>query len=222
MIKHVIWASMIDYPKHTSSVLFTGDCNFNCSYCYNKTLKNQPNKDFDKDILPKLIERKDFIDHVIISGGEPTIDSKFNYMIDELYGNGFVIGIHTNGSNPEKIKEKLDKISFFGVDIKTSKEKYNSITGINFDTSKLEQTVELLTNSGKDCEFRTTLFPKDVEKQDVLKIAKWLKSKGVKSYHLQQYYPVNGAEEVTPYTEKEINELRDECNSIIPTILKTK
>lgn len=113
MIKHVIWASMIDYPKHTSSVLFTGDCNFNCSYCYNKTLKNQPNKDFDKDILPKLIERKDFIDHVIISGGEPTIDPNFNYMIDKLYENDFVIGIHTNGSNPGKIKEKLDKISFF-------------------------------------------------------------------------------------------------------------
>ena len=42
MIKHVIWASMIDYPGNTSAVLFTGACNFNCDYCYNKTLKGAP------------------------------------------------------------------------------------------------------------------------------------------------------------------------------------
>lgn len=222
MIKHVIWASMIDYPGHTSAVLFTGKCNFDCSYCYNRTLEKQSNKDFDKEILPKLLQRKDFIDHVIISGGEPTIDPDFNYMIDTLYDNGFIIGIHTNGSNPDKIQQNINKIDFFGLDIKTTKEKYNSITGINFDTTKLAKTVEILIANRKNCEFRTTLFPKYVEKEDVCKIAEWLKSKGIKEYYLQQFYSINGAEEVTSYSQNKIEEIRNECNKILPTILKTK
>lgn len=222
MIKQVIWASMIDYPGHTSAVIFTGECNFCCSYCYNKTLKNQTDKDFDIKILPKLLERKDFIDHVIISGGEPTIDPQFEHMVDRLKENGFTIGVHTNGSNPDIIKRNIDKISFFGVDIKTSNEKYNAITNISFDTSKLEETVRVILESGKDYEFRTTLFPKEVNADDVIKIAKWLKSQNVDKYYLQQFYAVNGAEEVKPYTQEEIKKIAKESNKIIPTILKTK
>lgn len=222
MIKHVIWASMIDYPGHTSAVIFTGGCNFNCAYCYNKTLKNQPDKDFDNKILPKLLERKDFVDHVIISGGEPTTDPQFEYMVDVLKKNGFTIGVHTNGSNPDIIARNIDKISFFGVDIKTSKEKYNSITKISFDTSKLEETVRTILKSGNNYEFRTTLFPKEVNAEDVTKIAKWLKSQNVEKYYLQQFYPVNGAEEVKQYTQAKIENITKECNKIMPTILKTK
>jgi len=222
MIKHVIWSSMIDYPGHTSAVLFTGTCNFNCSYCYNRTLRDEQDKSFDELILPKLIQRKDFVKHVIVSGGEPTIDEDFNHIINTLHKEGFTIGIHTNGSNPEKVKEYIDKISYFGVDVKSSKEKYNDITGVNADFDKIEKTIDLIIKKNKAYEFRTTLFPKHVEKEDALNIAKWLKDKGVKRYHLQQFYVVNSAEDIKPYSLKEINNITEECNKIITTVLKTK
>lgn len=222
MIRHVIWASMIDYPGHISTVLFTGKCNFDCSYCYNKTLAKQKTIDFNKEILPKLLERKDFVNHVVISGGEPTVEPEFNNIVDTLYKNGFTIGIHTNGSHPEIIQKNIDKINFYGVDIKTSKEKYNNITGINFDITNLKETVEMLIENNKNYEFRTTLFPKYVENEDVLQIAEWLNIIGAKKYYLQQFYSINGAEEVDPYTFDKIQEIRDECNKIIPTVLKTK
>lgn len=222
MIKHVIWSSMIDYPGKTCAVLFTGACNFKCGFCYNKTLNNQDDMNFEESILPKLLSRKDFVDHVIISGGEPTIDPDFDKIINLLYHNGFTIGIHTNGSNPDIVERNIDKISYFGVDIKTSKVKYNNIVGITFDTKKLEETIKLILENNKDYEFRTTLFPKEVDVEDVIKIAKWLKENNVKHYHLQQYYPVNGAEVVKQYSLEEITLMQQECNKILPTILKTK
>lgn len=222
MIRHVIWSSMIDYPENTSAVLFTGGCNFNCSYCYNRTLQNEKTKDFEKQILPKLLARKDFVNHVIISGGEPTIDPDFDYIINTLYENGFVIGIHTNGSHPEKIKEHLSQIEYFGVDIKTSTNKYNDIAGVNVDLNKIEETVDLIIQNKKAYEFRTTLFPKHVTKEDVIEISKWLKGKGAQAYHLQQFYVVNTAEDVKTYSLNEINNITKECNNIIKTILKTK
>lgn len=155
-------------------------------------------------------------------GGEPTCDENFEYMVNTLYANGFIIGIHTNGSNPHILQKVFDKISFFGVDIKTSKCKYNESTGIVVDTSKIEQTIDMILKSGKDYEFRTTLFPKHVSKEDTLEIASWLKSKGVKSYHLQQYYPVGSAEMVDKYSQEMLQQVQKSCNEIIPTILKTK
>lgn len=222
MIKHVIWASMIDYPEHTCTVLFTGNCNFKCAYCYNKSLALAQDLNFEKNILPILIERKDFIDHVIISGGEPTVDSSFDYIMDTLYENGFKIGLHTNGTNPEKLKQHLNKIDYIGMDIKSSFSKYNSVAGVNVDIEKIKESINLILDNNLHYEFRTTLFPKEVDKNDVLEIATILKELGAKKYHLQQFYPVNGAENIPSYSLETITNLRDECNKIIPTILKTK
>ena len=222
MIKHVIWASMIDYPGQTATVLFTGACNFNCDYCYNKTLKHAEDKVFDKIILPKLLERQDFVNHVILSGGEPTIDKEFEHILDTLNKYGFVVGVHTNGSNPDKIINNIDKINYLGIDIKTSFNKYDIVAGTKTNVDNVKKTIEFAVSSGKNYEFRTTLFPRDVNEQDVISIANYLKGIGAKKYHLQQFYPVNGAEDIPSYPETIIREFTIKCNEIIPTVLKTK
>ena len=222
MIKHVIWASMIDYPGQTATVLFTGACNFNCDYCYNKTLKQAEDKIFDKVILPKLLERQDFVNHVILSGGEPTVDKDFEHILDALNKHGFIVGIHTNGSNPDKIINNIDKIDYLGIDIKSSFAKYDIVAGTKVNVDNVKKTIEFVASSGKNYEFRTTLFPRDVNEQDVISIATYLKEIGANRYHLQQFYPVNGAENVPSYSEDTIKEFTRKCNEIIPTVLKTK
>lgn len=222
MIKNVIWASMIDYPGKTSSVLFVGKCNFNCSYCYNRTLLKEKDIYFDRQILPKLIERKDFVSHVIISGGEPTIDEEFENILEKLYENGFLIGVHTNGSNPEMIKKHINKIDFLGIDIKSSPEKYNDIAGTLVDFDKIIETVKIAVDKNKNIEIRTTLFPKYVDTEDCFKIAQKLKELGIKEYQLQQFYSVNGAEQIESYSSEKLLEIQKSCNKILPTTLKTK
>lgn len=224
MITQVLWASMVDFPGHTCAVLFVDKCNFNCAYCYNKNLKNKKALDFDKQILPKLKERQDFVNHVIISGGEPTQDIQFEYILDKLNEAGFIVGIHTNGYNPEIIKKNIDKISFLGIDIKTSKNKYCMASGITDETviDKVKETIEFVVKSNKQYEFRTTLFPEHVDMEDVKSIALYLKNIGANAYNLQQFYPVNGAKECTPYTYSKLLEIQSACNNILPTKLKSK
>lgn len=222
MIKHVIWASMIDYPGNTCTVLFTGNCNFKCAYCYNKSLCNEKDMDFDNKILPVLLERKDFVDHIIISGGEPTVDPSFDYIMDKLYENGFKIGLHTNGTHPDKLKQHINKIDYIGMDIKSSFGKYNNVAGVDVNIEKIKESIELILNSNIKYEFRTTLFPKDVTKDDVIEIANNLKMLGAAKYHLQQFYPVNTAENIPSYSLETIQDFTYACNKILPTVLKTK
>jgi hypothetical protein len=145
-------------------------------------------------------------------------------LVDKLNEAGFIVGIHTNGYNPEIIKKNIDKISFLGIDIKTSKNKYCMASGITDETviDKVKETIEFVVKSNKQYEFRTTLFPEHVDMEDVKSIALYLKNIGANAYNLQQFYPVNGAKECTPYTYSKLLEIQNACNNILPTKLKSK
>lgn len=218
MIKSVIWSSMIDYPDNICTTLFTGVCNFDCEFCYNRGLLKEKELDFEKEILPKLLERKDFIDHVIISGGECTFHKDFEKYINILHENGFVIGIHTNGYAPEILEKVMDKIDYIGMDIKNDFDNYDEITQIKVDVEKIKKSADLVLNSGKNYEFRTTVYPKYVNTENVLEIAKYLKEIGAKKYVLQKYFDHDKS--VIPYSNEKMNEMCEECNEIIPTILR--
>lgn len=125
MIKEIVYSSMIDYPDKICSVIFLGGCNFNCSYCHNKNLIELSDIPIEK-ILYKLLSRKAFVDHIVISGGEPTIhDSKLTELVNILKRNGFKIGLHTNGSNLNWLQQNIKKLDFIGLDIKTSLDRYS-------------------------------------------------------------------------------------------------
>ncbi len=218
MIKSVIWSSMIDYPENICTTLFTGVCNFDCEFCYNKGLLKEKELDFENTILPKLLDRKDFIDHVIISGGECTVHEDFEKYVDILYDNGFKIGIHTNGYTPEVLERVIDKIDYVGMDIKNDFEHYDDITKRKIDVEKIKKSIDILLKSGKEYEFRTTVYPKYLDTENVLEIAKYLKDVGAKKYVLQKYFDHDKS--VIPYSNEKMNEMKDECNKILPTIMR--
>ena len=218
MIKSVIWSSMIDYPDNICTTLFTGVCNFDCEFCYNRGLLKEKELNLDKDILPKLLDRKDFINHIIISGGECTVHPDFERIINTLYDNGFVIGIHTNGYIPEILERNINKIDFVGMDIKNDFENYNEITQRKIDIDKIKESVRIILNSGKKYEFRTTVYPKYLGKENVVKIAEYLKSVGAKNYVLQNYFDYNKT--VIPYSAEMMKEMQVACEKYIPTTLR--
>ncbi len=218
MIKSVIWSSMIDYPDNVCTTMFTGVCNFDCEFCYNRGLLKEKEMDFENEIMPKLLNRKDFINHVIISGGECTIHKDFEKIINKLYENGFKIGIHTNGYAPEILEKVINKIDYIGMDIKNDFENYDKITQKKVDISKIKQSVELIINSGIKYEFRTTVYPKYVNTENVLKIAQYLKGIGSKKYVIQNYFDYNKT--VVPYSVEKIREMQAECNKYIPTTVR--
>ena len=87
--------SLIDYPGKVSAVIFTQGCNFRCPYCHNTELvdfkeKMTPIPVFN--IMNFLTERKDLLDGVVISGGEPTIQRDLVAFISSSSG-GFISNI---------------------------------------------------------------------------------------------------------------------------------
>ena len=219
MLKSVIWASMLDYPGKVCTSLFFEGCNFACEYCQNKDISKAKTIDFKQEVLPKLLERKDFINHVILSGGECTISSQIQDVVDILYKNGFKIGIHTNGYTPEFLEKNKEKISYIGMDIKTSFNKYSLVAERKIDISKIQQSIDFIINNMEEYEFRTTVFPKMVDENDCILIAKYLGEKNAKKYVIQQYKRVDGVN-VIPFAPEKLQEIKQECNRYVKTSLR--
>lgn len=218
MIKSIIWSSMIDYPDNVCTTMFTGVCNFDCEFCYNRGLLKEKELDFEKEILPKLLERKDFINHIIISGGECTFHKDFEKIVNILHENGFIIGIHTNGYAPEILEKVIGKIDYIGMDIKNDFNNYNKITRTNVDIEKIKRSVNLILDKKIKYEFRTTVYPKYVNAENVIEIAKYLKDVGAKRYVLQNYFDHNKT--VIPYSSEKLREIQQKCNEYLPTSVR--
>jgi len=158
MIRGVIPSSLLDWPGALSSVIFLGGCNWLCEYCHNRDLPSIDRISFD-DAMLQIAPVKDMIDHIIISGGEPTLWKEYlEEMIVELRVRGYKVGLHTNGSNPQFMKSILPILDFVGMDIKGGEEIYSEwIHGA--DIKDIETSVRILQLAEIDYEFRTTIFP---------------------------------------------------------------
>lgn len=109
---HVIKNSLIDYPGKTSAVIGLPGCNLRCPYCQNPELA-LAEPDFRMNewhgFKNLLVERKGFIDGVVISGGEPTIHKGLDTMCEVIKSLGYSIKIDTNGTRPDVLKDLIDK-----------------------------------------------------------------------------------------------------------------
>lgn len=189
-IKGFTGTSLLDYPKNVCSILFLGGCNFRCPFCHNAGLvtggKEYPTIEVT-DIIQKLEERKDFIDGVVVSGGEPTIHKDLPELILKIKDLGLKVKLDTNGSNPDIIETLLDNnaIDFIAMDIKTSFEKYSKAAGVNIDIKKISRSINLIKSSNIDYEFRSTIVPVLVNEEDIIKMGGFLE--GANIFYLQQF-----------------------------------
>lgn len=192
MIKGFQKLSLIEYPGKIAAIVFVGKCDFKCHFCYNIDLVKNYDKLPDipeKEITDFLATRKGLLDGIAITGGEPTIHKELPEFINKVKDLGFLVMLETNGSNPSMIKELIDKklVDYIAMDIKAPLEKYDEVTGVKVNKKNIQESVEIIRNSGIDYEFRTTVIPKHFKEEDAVAIGKWLK--GSKRYILQQFRP---------------------------------
>ncbi len=220
MIKGWQKLSLIDYDVYVASVLFLGGCNFRCDYCHNPdfvlNFDSIPDIEFIKT-LEYLKKRKKWIDGVCITGGEPTIHKELIELVSKLKQLSFKVKIDTNGSNPEMIEHLIKNklVDYIAMDIKNSLDKYDKIVCVTVDKEKIKKTIEILKNSEIDYEFRTTVIPTFVTKEDIINIAKLLK--GSKKFVIQNFDPTkplinNELRKLKQYTKQELNEMVETIN----------
>jgi len=209
--------TLVDYPNKIAATVFLTGCNFKCGFCHNPELvdidkmKNQP--EISENVFFEFLEsKKGLIDGICIIGGEPTIQNGLDDFIRKIKDSEFLIKLDTNGSNPEILNKLISEnlLDFIAMDIKTSLNKYEKAINTKINLENIKKSVEIIKNSGIDYEFRTTVVPGVVEREDIEKIGEWLK--GVKKFVLQQFRNQKVLnkefEKIQPYSDETLKEFK--------------
>lgn len=183
--------SLLDYPDRISAIVWTSGCNFRCPFCYNRKLATGVAELFPQDeILSFLSKRKELLEGVVISGGEPLLQDDLVDFIKRVKNLRLRVKIDTNGAFPEKLDELLEQqlVDYVAMDVKAPKKKYHTLSGIDVNLSKIEASINLIKNKAQAYEFKTTFVPDFLTTEDIVEIAEWLK--GAEVYFLQQFKPM--------------------------------
>lgn len=158
--------SLIDYPGRPCSIIFTQGCIFACSYCHNPDLipmRAQNPSWNEKVILEHLEKRKNMIDAVCITGGEPTIQSDLIDFLKKIRKLEIAIKVDTNGIMPLVVKRCIDErlVDYIAMDIKAPWQRYGVVIGVELPQAqeRCSESFALIQNSDIDHEFRTTICP---------------------------------------------------------------
>lgn len=182
--------TLIDYPEHLASIVFTQGCPFRCIYCHNPELITAKGDDeLNRDsIIARIAKDAGMLDGVVVTGGEPTVHPDLPEFLLKIKALGLKVKLDTNGVNPQLIEQCIQKdaVDFFAMDIKHRWEKYNDIIGSSPDIAieNCKKTFDLIRQSGVEYEFRTTIYSALHTEDDVFAIAEYLEGTG--NYTLQQ------------------------------------
>ena len=155
--------TLVNYPGQVACIIFTRGCNFRCSYCQNGTLlTNNQDKGIisEQTILEYLDKRKNVLDGICISGGEPLLQKDIYIFIQKIKERGLKVKLDTNGSNPKLLQKLIDDqlLDYVAMDIKNISAKYNKTINIKkFEFSLIKESINILKNSNIEHEFRTTI-----------------------------------------------------------------
>lgn len=183
--------TLLDYPGKMAATIFTGGCNFRCPFCHNRSLVflNENQGEINEETLFEYLEqRKNMLDGICITGGEPLLHNGIEDLIRRIRDIGLAVKLDTNGSRFDMLKNLVEKglLDYVAVDIKNTLDKYAETIGLEtYDTSEIEKTVAYLLEDHVDYEFRTTVVKEFHEDTDFKKLGEWIK--GAKRYYLQNF-----------------------------------
>jgi len=187
-IKGLQKQTVLDYPGKLACTVFTFGCNFRCGFCHNPELVIDDGRPEIKqeEFLEFLKNRKEFLDGVCITGGEPTLNKELPEFIAKIKELGFLVKLDTNGTNPEMLKELIDKklVDYVAMDIKAPLEFYEKITNSKVNKGNIKKSIDLIRKM-KDYEFRITVVPGLFNEEYAKMIGEWLK--GSKRFYIQQF-----------------------------------
>ncbi len=199
----------IDDFGFVGSILFTGGCNFRCSYCHNPSfvIPSKVNYLDLEEVVSYLNKRKGLIESIIICGGEPTIHPSLIDWIKYIKSLGYRVKLDTNATNTEMFRKIIDEklVDYVAIDYKAPKDKYGEIIKVNFDSNIVYENLRYLASGGVDYEIRSTIHPDLHSKEDIFKMIQELKEIGIKNYYLQVF-------KMPPETVGEVRDVKFDSN----------
>lgn len=196
--------SLIDWDGRMVAVVFTQGCNFRCGYCHNPSLVLPDLMEKEKgvpeaEVLAFLKSRAGWLDGVVVSGGEPTIQPDLKTFLQKIKNLGLAIKLDTNGTNPDVLIDLIDSqlVDFVAMDVKTvpTIERYSMVTPLSEKLmERVRHSLGVLEQGRVDYQLRTTIIPlihtpSDIESLERLAIRN-------KNYRFQEFREGNTIEEV--------------------------
>jgi pyruvate formate lyase activating enzyme len=183
--------SMIDYPGKVACVLFMSGCNFNCPYCHNPGLAKgscDAPAGLTQNVLDDFLTRRQgLLDGVVISGGEPTLQTDIVGVCEKVKKMGYPVKLDTNGSRPAVVAKLVaeDLVDYIAMDIKTDPFNYAPLVQKKDASAEILKSIDIIMSSGLDYEFRTTCVKPLIDADIIKSIVKHISH--AKRFALQQF-----------------------------------
>ncbi len=215
-VKKVVERNIKEWEGKGASILFLGGCNFRCPYCNQRDLVLQSSSLPDipyEEIREFLIGNRKWIEVVVISGGEPTLNLSLMPLLQDLKRMGFLTKLLTNGTNDILIRKilSLKLVDLISIDIKAplNEAKYKEVTKTNFDLRNLKNLLLFLKNSSFNYEITVTPHPLTMSEEDFEEIIDNIGN--VKRFLIRKIEKDNFLDDkiknVKPYSDEFINML---------------
>lgn len=205
--------STIDWYGKVAIVIFFRKCPLRCPFCQNYKLLEDDDFVDIQEIESEIEKAKDFVNAVVFSGGEPTMQfEQIKSLADFAKRYELLVGIETNGCYPERLRELIKQhlVDKIFLDVKaplSDPELYSKVIGE--DGAKAIPLVKKSLEICKDfLEVRTTVFKGLIfEKEHIKAIAEEIPDV---TYVIQQGRPEKGPnEELKQYGVPSRDELVD-------------
>lgn len=207
--------SLNSYPGKIAATIYTGGCNFRCPSCNKKDLVFMNSDEYEvsiRDVLSYLNDRKNVLEGICLTGGEPLIHEGIIDFLRALKKTGLSIRLNTNGSNFNKLKEIIDEglVDYVSLSFMNSKYLYPKSVGIiNYKFDELEKTINYLKEGYVDYEFVMTLVRQYHSQTDFNRIGNLLK--GINKLILKNYKSNEGSIEpgLSGLEDEELLKIKD-------------
>lgn len=182
--------TLLDFPQKLACIVFTQGCNYNCAFCQNSGLIKCQKENLieHEEVFNYLKKRKNVIEGVVISGGEPTIQPRLIDFIRKIKKLGLAVKLDTNGSNPQIIQKLLNEnlIDYIAMDVKNIFDEYDPIVNLKkVNIANIKKSIEIIKKSQIDHEFRTTIMKNYHNLEKITRICEYLGKD--QKYYLQNF-----------------------------------
>lgn len=173
-------ASLTAWEGRISAVVYLQGCNFDCPACPRRHLV--PLRDgldelpYER-VLEAIHRRRRWLDAIVIGGGEPTLHGGLGGFLALLREFGLPLRLRTNGSEPGRLRDLLDRGDLRGVELTLRgplDPTYSVAAGAKVRLAAIYESIELLLHDPGLHEFRVPWLTHVVESEQVAAVVRML------------------------------------------------
>ena len=193
-----------------------------CPFCHNTGLVLRPQLLRDVPfghIFGRLEKFRKWVDRVVITGGEPTLQKGLPDAIRALKDRGLKIKLDTNGSRPEVIRGLVAEgmIDYIAMDVKGPLESYDRWCGVSVDKRAIRESIDFILEGHVEYEFRMTLVPFLHKEHDVYRVAEEIMP--ARRFFIQDFVPRDTLNPkyagIRPFPPEKMKSIRDAVRTIL-------